>query len=72
MELTESTGEDTPKPKAEPTELLPQDDPILLAWVAISMILDEIDAPKTRKFRKLRATSTQQKKAKQPTGDLRG
>ena len=35
-------------------ELLPKDDPRLVVWTKIVAILKEIDAPKTRKFPRLK------------------
>jgi len=37
----------------ENEELLPKDDPRLITWTKIVAILEEIGAPKTRKFPRL-------------------
>jgi hypothetical protein len=38
--------------KQEQTELLDRDEPVLKAWAAIRKVLETIDAPKTRVYRK--------------------
>lgn len=38
--------------KIERTELLDKDEPVLKAWDAVVKVLETIQAPKTRKFRK--------------------
>jgi len=55
---------------AKPTDLLPATDPILQAWTSIAMILAEIEAPKTRRFRKLRAPRA--RRTNHPETPLRG
>jgi hypothetical protein len=38
--------------RAEQTELLDKDEPVLIAWNAVVRVLESINAPKTRLYRK--------------------